>query len=200
MKRSVPNPIYDQLKLKLIDLDTQVTSLQRQQEQAIKYRDKLQKILREQPGLLAEYENTDRDYTVLRKSYESLLARLQEANIAQAADTQADKVKLQIVDPPEMPKLPAAPNRMLLVTVVLIAGCAGGLGITVLFGQLDHSFSTADDLRVLGLPVLGGISVLGLAPLQQRLTTAARFGAAVVLLLGIYGGLLVHILRSSALI
>lgn len=200
LNRSVPNPVYDQLKLKLIDMDTQVGSLQRQHDAAVKYSDKLQKTMREQPGLLAEYENTDRDYTALRKSYEDLLGRLQEANIAQAADTQADKVKLQIVDPPEMPKLPAAPNRMLLISVVLLLGCAGGLGITILFGQLDQSFSTVDDLRSLGLPVLGGISVLGLAPLHQRLTTVARFGVAVVLLIGIYGGLLVHILRSTALI
>ncbi|HVC62143.1 MAG TPA: XrtA system polysaccharide chain length determinant [Acetobacteraceae bacterium] len=200
LKRSVPNPVYDQLKVKLIDADTQVAALQRQHHAAMAYRDKLEKIQREQPGLIAEYENTDRDYTALRTSYEELLSRLQSANIAQAADTQADKVKLQIVDPPEMPRLPAAPNRMLLVTGVLLAGCAAGLGVTVLFGQLDRSFATADDLRALGMPVLGGISILGLASLRQRLTTVARFGVAVVLLVGIYGGLIVHILRSSALI
>jgi polysaccharide chain length determinant protein (PEP-CTERM system associated) len=199
-KRSVPNPVFDQLKVKLIDTDTQVTSLQRQRDAAVAYRQKLEKIQQEQPGLIAEYENTDRDYEVLRTSYEALLSRLQSANIAQAADTQADKVKLQIVDPPETPRLPAAPNRMLLVTGVLLVGCGAGLGVTVLFGQFDNSFATADDLRSLGMPVLGGISILGLASLRQRLTTAARFGVAVVLLVGIYGGLIVHILRSSALI
>jgi len=200
LKRSVPNPVYDELKVKLVDADSQLSALQRQRDAAVAYRDKLQKIQTEQPGLIAEYENTDRDYSVLRASYEELLSRLQSANIAQAADTQADKVKLQIVDPPEMPRLPAAPNRMLLITGVLLGGCAAGIGITVLFGQLDRSFSTADDLRSLGLPVLGGISILGLASLRQRLTTVARFGVAVVLLIGIYGGLLVHILRSSAMI
>jgi hypothetical protein len=200
MNRSVPNPVYDQLKVKLIDADSQVSSIQRQRDAAVTYREKLEKIQQEQPGLIAEYENTDRDYEVLRKSYEELLQRLQSANIAQAADTQADKVKLQIVDPPEAPRLPVAPNRMLMVTGVLLVGLAAGLGVTVLFGQVDRSFSTADDLRSLGLPVLGGISVLGLASLRQRLTTVARFSVAVVLLVGIYGGLLVHILRSSALI
>ena len=198
--RSVPNPVYDQLKVKLIDADTTVAALQRQRDAAVAYREKLVKIQQEQPGLVAEYENTDRDYDVLRKSYMELLQRLQSANIAQAADTQADKVKLQIVDPPEVPRLPVAPNRMLMLTAVLLVGCAGGLGITVLLGQVDNSFSTADDLRSLGLPVLGGISVLGLASLRQRLTIVARFGVAVVLLVGIYGGLVVHILRSSALI
>jgi len=200
LKRSVPNPVYDELKVKLIDDDAQIDALNRQLKQADQYKERLEKIQREQPGLIAEYENTDRDYSALKAAYEQLLSRLQAANIAQAADTQADKVKLQIVDPPVLPRIPVAPNRMLLVTAVLVAGIGGGLGLTILLGQLDSSFATAEDLRSLGLPVLGGISVLGLAPLRQRLTTAARFGIAVVLLVGIYGGLLVHILRAGALI
>ena len=200
MKRSAPNPIYDQLKVKLIEADTQLLSLQRQRDQAVRSRDRLEKIQREQPGLIAEYQNMDRDYFVLRKNYEDLLGRLQQANIAQAADTQADKVKLQVIDPPEIPRLPVAPNRLLMITGVLLGGMAAGAGMTILFGQFDRSFSSVDELRVLGLPVLGGISVLGLAPLRQRVMTVMRFGAAVAVLVGVYGGLMVHILRSAALI
>jgi hypothetical protein len=199
-KRSVPNPVYDQLKIKLIDSDTQVASLTRQRDEATKTQDRLEKISKEQPGLFAEFQNMDRDYNVLRKNYEELLGRLQSANIAQAADTQADKVKLQVIDPPEVPRIPAAPNRPLMVTGVLLGGLAIGLGMTVLFGQLDRSFSSVDELRTLGLPVLGGISVLGMAPFRQRLMTAMRFGAAVAVLMVVYGGLMVHILRSAALI
>ncbi|HEY1411095.1 MAG TPA: XrtA system polysaccharide chain length determinant, partial [Rhodopila sp.] len=182
VKRSVPNPVYEQLKVKLIEANTGIITLQRQRDDAVRYRDRLEKIQREQPGLIAEYQNMDRDYTVLRRNYEELLGRLQSANIAEAADTQADKVKLQIIDPPEIPRLPVAPNRLLLVTGVLLGGLLTGAGLTVLFGQLDRSFSTVDELRNLGLPVLGGISVLGLIPLRQRLLTVVRFGAALAVL------------------
>jgi polysaccharide chain length determinant protein (PEP-CTERM system associated) len=199
-KRSVPNQVYDQLKLKLIEADTNITSLQRQHDDAVGYVDRLEKVQKEQPGLIAEYQNMDRDYNVLRRNYEELLSRLQSANIAQAADTQADKVKLQIVDPPEVPRLPVGPNRMLLVTGVLLGGLLSGAGLTVLFEELDQSFSTVEELRNLGLPVLGGISVLGLISFRQRLMTALRFGVAVAMLVCVYGGLVVHILRSAALI
>ena len=199
-KRSVPNPVYDQLKISLIQADTQVASLTRQRDEAVRTQDRLEKISKEQPGLFAEYQNMDRDYTVLRRNYEELLGRLQSANIAQAADTQADKVKLQVIDPPEVPRIPSWPNRPLLVTGVLLGGIAIGLGVTVLFGQLDRSFSSVDELRALGLPVLGGISVLGMAPFRQRLMTAFRFGMAVAVLMVVYGGLMVHILRSAAMI
>lgn len=199
-RRSVPNPVYEQLKIRLVDADSAVASLQRQRAVAAQLVERLEKVQREQPGLLAEYQNMDRDYGVLRRNYEELLGRLQSANIAQAADTQADKVKLQIVDPPETPRLPAAPNRLLLVSGVLVAGFGGGIAFTVLLSQLDRSFSTVDQLRNLGLPVLGGISTLGQPPLLQRLLVAARFSAAVVALVGVYGGLMLHILRAAALI
>ena len=199
-KRSVSNPVYEQLKVRLVEADTAVASLQRQRAAEAELLERLDKMQREQPGLLAEYQNMDRDYGVLRKNYEELLGRLQSANLAQAADTQADKVKLQIVDPPETPRLPAAPNRLLLVSGVLLAGIGGGIAFTVLLGQFDRSFSTVDQLRNLGLPVLGGISILGQPPFVHRLLVAARFSAAVVALVALYGGLMVHILRSAALI
>jgi polysaccharide chain length determinant protein (PEP-CTERM system associated) len=200
LRRSLPNQVYDQLKVKLIDADAAVISLQRQRDDAVRYRERLEKVQHEQPGLIAEYQNMDRDYNVLRRNYEELLARLQSANIAQAADTQADKVKLQVIDPPEIQRLPVAPNRMLLTSGVLLGGLLSGAGMTVLFGQLDQSFSTVDELRQLGLPVLGGISVLGLVSFRQRMMIALRFAAAVSLLMVIYGGLVAHILRSAALI
>jgi hypothetical protein len=200
VKRSLPNPVYEQLNVKLVDADTTVTSLERQKTVAVQLQAKLEKLQHEQPGLLAEYQNMDRDYGVLRKNYEELLGRLQSANLAQAADTQADKVKLRITDPPEVPRLPAAPNRLLLVSGVLIAGLGGGVGVTILLGQLDRSFSTADDLRGLGLPVLGGISTLGGPPFMQRFLIGVRFSAAVTGLVVIYGGLMLHILRGAALI
>jgi uncharacterized protein involved in exopolysaccharide biosynthesis len=198
--RSVPNPVYEQLKVKLVDADSNVSSLQRQRGGVADLLQRLDKVQREQPGLLAEYQNMDRDYGVLRRNYEELLSRLQSANIAQAADTQADKVKLQIVDPPEVPRLPAAPNRLLLVSGVLLAGLGCGAAIPILLGQLDRSYATVDDLRNLGLPVVGGISVLGRPPAFQRVMVGLRFSAAILALMVIYGGLMVHILRGAALI
>jgi len=197
---SVPNPVYDHLKVKLVDADTQVLTLTRQSEAAQQNVARLDKILREQPGLLAEYQNLDRDYGVMSSMYHELLGRLQAANVAQAADTQADKVKILVVDPPQMPHLPVAPKRGLLISAVLLLGLGAGVGAPVLFGQFDNSFGSVDSLRTLGLPVLGGISVLGIAPLRQRLMVVARIGIAVAVLVGLYGGLMVYVMRNSALI
>lgn len=196
--RSVPNPVYDQLKVKLVDDDAAVASLRRQLDEATQVKDRLEKLQREQPGLLAEFQNMDRDYGVLRRNYEELLSRLQAANIAQAADTQADKVKLQVVDPPEVPRIPVAPNRVMMISAVLVSGLGAGLVLVLLLSQMDRSFNTVDDLRSLGLPVLGGISVIRNRSIFRRLMVFMRFASAVGVLVAIYGGLVVHILHSSA--
>ena len=186
--------------MKLVDADTAATALERQRDENIRLVDRLEQVQREQPGLLAEYQNIDRDYSVLRKNYEELLGRLQAANLAQAADTQAAKVKLQVIDPPGLPRLPSSPNRTLLICAVLFAGLGGGGAFTVLLSQLDRSFSTVEELRDLGLPVLGAISILDQPPFTQRLMSTMRFGAAIVALIGVFGGLMLHTLRATSLI
>jgi len=199
-QRSLPNPVYEQVKLRLVDAEGAVASLKRQREDTVASVARLEKIQHDQPGLMAEYQNMDRDYGVLRRNYEELLGRLEAANMSQAADTQADKVKLDVIDPPEVPRLPVAPKRLMLISGVLLAALGIGTAFTVLLGQLEQTFATVDDLRKLGLPVLGGISIVGLTSLRKRIFTVARFGLAVSVLLVIYCGLVVHNLRSAALI
>jgi polysaccharide chain length determinant protein (PEP-CTERM system associated) len=199
-QRSLPNPVYEQVKLRLVDAEGAVASLQRQREDTIASVARLEKIQHDQPGLMAEYQNMDRDYGVLRRNYEELLGRLESANMSQAAETQADKVKLDVIDPPEVPRLPVAPKRLMMISGVLLAGLGVGAAFTILLGQLEQTFATVDDLRKLGLPVLGGISIVGLVSMRNRILTVARFGLAVSVLLVIYGGLVVHNLRSAALI
>jgi polysaccharide chain length determinant protein (PEP-CTERM system associated) len=197
MNHSVPNPVFDQIKMRLLEADGNVGSLQRQLDEARQDRDRVEKIQHDQPNLLAEFQNLDRDYNVLRKNYDELVGRLQQANIAQAADTQADKVKLQIVDPPQTSRVPVAPNRLLLVSAVLLIGLGAGVALPVLFTQLDRSYATVDELRKLGFPVLGSITSLAVVSRRKRVLAAFRFSAAILLLMVAFGGVLAQILRAS---
>ncbi len=193
--RSAPNHLFDDLKVRLVDAEGVVASLTRQVAEAKSEQARLEGIVRQEPELEAEYKNLDRDYSVLRHNYEQLLARREEANIAQAADTQADKVKLQVVDPPQISKIPVGPNRLLLLSGVFIAGIGGGLGLAVLLAQFDRSFRSIDDLRSLGLPVLGGLSMVAAAANQRRYGTIFAVGVGFVLLGAIYGGLIARTLH-----
>ncbi len=195
---AVPNPVYEQLKVRLVDTDASISSLQRQLADATKERDRLDAIAKSAPGLQAEALNLDRDYGVLQTNYSALLSRRESMRISAAAEANADQVKIQIIEPPLVPTIPVAPQRSKLITGVLVAGLAAGLGLALLLVQLDQSFHTTDDLRSLGYPVVGGVSLLGTTvPLARRLITISTFAAAILLPCVIYGGLLIRLLRNG---
>lgn len=196
--RAVSNPVYEQLKVRLIDTDTSISSLQRQLAEATSDRERLEGIARSAPGLQAEALNLDRDYSVLQTNYAALLSRRESMRISSAAESSAEQVKVQIIEPPLVPQVPVAPARTKLITGVLIAGLGAGLGLALCLVQLDQSFHTTDDLRSLGFPVVGGVSLLGAAvPFFRRAFSVSTFAIAVVLPCIVYGGLIVKLIRSG---
>jgi polysaccharide chain length determinant protein (PEP-CTERM system associated) len=190
--RSVPNPIYEQLQVRLVDAEGLIVSLQRQLNEATQDQTRVDAVMHSAPGVQAEYVNMIRDYDVLRKNYEELVARREAMRITAAADSEADKVKLRVIDSPQVPTVPVGPKRLLLTAGVLVAGLGAGLGVAFLLTQADNGFYTVQDLRRVGLPVLGGISML-----PQRRTTRADLGVAVfvvgtLLLIVMFAGVASH--------
>lgn len=195
--RSQPNPIYEQLKVRLVEAESAVSSLQRQLADATRERNRLEEIARGAPGLQAEFMNLNRDYDVLRRNYEELLARRESMRIASAAEADADKIKIQIVDPPQVPQNAVEPKRALLTSGVLVAAIALGVGLALLLAQFDQSFHTLDELRDIGLPVAGSISMVAVTSPSARIISVVSFTLAIALLLGVYGGLLYRLIRSG---
>jgi polysaccharide chain length determinant protein (PEP-CTERM system associated) len=194
--RSLPNPIYEQIKVRLYETESGIASLQRQIADATRERDRLEEMARSAPGVQAEYLNINRDYDVLRKNYDELLARRESMRISTAAEADADKIKIQVIDPPQVPQNPVAPKRTLLTSVVLAIGIGAGLAAAVMLVQFDQSYHTIDELRDLGLPVAGGISLLNVTVTRGRLASVMVFSLAVLMLGGVYGALLYRISRS----
>jgi polysaccharide chain length determinant protein (PEP-CTERM system associated) len=196
--RSAPNPVYEQVTIRLSDTTASLSALQRQLGDAEKERTRLEEIARGAPGLQAEYINLNRDYDVVRRNYDELLSRREQMRIASAADTDANKVKTQIVDPPQKPQTPVAPKRVLLLSAVLTAGLAAGVMLALLLSEIDSSFQSVDDLRTLGLPVIGGISIISVVvPLWKRVARVAAFASVLIMLCGVYGGLVYRLTAAG---
>jgi polysaccharide chain length determinant protein (PEP-CTERM system associated) len=190
-KSTVPNPLYQEVKMRLVDAESTVASAQRQLDYSISEQKRLQEAVKAAPGIQLQAQNLDRDYDILKKNYDELIQRREAANLAQAADTQADKVQFRIVDAPQVPLTPISPNRPILYTGVLIAGLGAGLGAAFLLVQLDRSFSTLAGLRGFGLPVLGSISRVTFLDTRKRsVQQVAGLAASTAMLLIIYGALL----------
>jgi len=98
-----------------------------------------------------------------------------------------------------VPQNPVAPKRTMLISAVLAIGVAGGAALAVLLVQFDQSFHTIDELRDLGLPVAGGISLLNVAVTRGRLASVFAFGMALVLLGALYAGLLYRLVHTPGI-
>lgn len=195
--RSQPNPVYEQIKVRLGDSEAALSSQQRQLNDAVRERDRLQEVARSAPGLQADYTNLNRDYDVLRKNFEELLARRESMRIAVAAEADADKIKIQVIDPPLVPLIPVAPKRALIITGVLLVGVGAGLGLALLLAQFDQSFHTLDELREFGLQVAGSISLISVTSRSGAVVTVVSFSMAFLLLGAVYVGLMVRMLKST---
>jgi polysaccharide chain length determinant protein (PEP-CTERM system associated) len=184
----LPNPIYEQIRLRLVDQDGQIASLERQLRDETAEVERLERLARTAPHVAAEMQNIDRDYGIVRKNYEELLGRRESLQLADAARNESDRMRIEVVEPPLMPTVPIGPNRFLFSAGVLVAGLGAGVVLVFLLIQLDRGFYTTHDLRTLGLPVLGGISS-ALAP-KRQVGAAIVFVGGIALLLVTFGAVL----------
>lgn len=182
--QGTPVNTIEQVRLRIVDLDGQIASLERQIEETTTRVNRLESLLRTVPQVQNEFANLNRDYDVLQRNYQDLIARREALQIAMAARRDADRVRLEVIEPPTVPLKPEAPNRLLLITGVLVIGLGAGAALALVLGQFDTSFYTLRDLRQFGLPVLGAISAAD--PPRTRLAAAA-FAVPLLLLLCAYG-------------
>jgi polysaccharide chain length determinant protein (PEP-CTERM system associated) len=183
-----PNPAREPLQLRIVDADVAIASLERQIRDIGAEIERLENLARQVPQVQALMVNMDRDYSVIRRQYEELLERRESLQLAGAARNSADQVRLEIVEPPTVPSAPTGPNRFLLYSAVLAAGLGAGVALAGLFALLDSSFYTVNDLRKIGLPVLGAIS--SLRP-RRSIAGTAVFVCATGLLFVTYAAVLV---------
>ncbi len=145
------------------------------------------------PGIAAEYDRINGEYTAFKAQYDKLLAQREQVRMRGEVQTETDAIRIELLDPPSKPTAPAAPNRPLFLTLVLLAGIGGGVGVAFGLSQVRTSYSTAARLeRASGLPVIGSITEV-VTPERQldrrkKLVWLAGGGGALV---GLYALLLV---------
>jgi polysaccharide chain length determinant protein (PEP-CTERM system associated) len=194
VSQRVANPLYDQVRLKLIDAETSVQTLERRLGSQKTELARLQELARTSPELEAQAMGLDRDYSVIKKNYEELLARRESAKLSQDVDAKADKVQFRVIDPPYVPNEPNFPNRPLFLTAVLLVGIGGGLAVGFAHSRIADAFSSAQQLMdAFRINVIGSVSWVGAASPRHQLREAMNFGAAMVGLLVVYGVLMIAI-------
>ena len=162
-----PNPAYSSLQSMRAERQASIAALQARKNALQADMAQLASKQTMEPGVAAEMSRINRDYEVLKNQYDQLLADREQIKLRGQVESETDSVQFRVIDPPSSPRSPAAPNRPLLLAVVLIAGIGGGIGTAFALGQLQTTYPTADKLeKASGLPVIGSVS--------QILTNAQR--------------------------
>ncbi|PHR16802.1 MAG: chain-length determining protein [Sphingopyxis sp.] len=162
-----PNPAYSSLQSMRAERQASIAALQARKNALQADMAQLASKQTMEPGVAAEMSRINRDYEVLKSQYDQLLTDREQIKLRGQVESETDSVQFRVIDPPSSPRSPAAPNRPLLLAVVLIAGIGGGVGTAFALGQLQTTYPTADKLeKASGLPVIGSVS--------QILTNAQR--------------------------
>jgi polysaccharide chain length determinant protein (PEP-CTERM system associated) len=156
------NPVYQKIKISLAEAEAQVAALRARANDQQGRLDELRGAAIKVPKLEAELAQLNRDYDIVRKNYEQLVARRESAAISGKVDESAQLAVFRVVEPPRVAGKPSFPNRMTLIPLLLAAALAAGATVAAGLGQLIPTF---DDLRTLReaskRPVLGSISKVG---------------------------------------
>jgi polysaccharide chain length determinant protein (PEP-CTERM system associated) len=182
------NPSYVSLRAMMAEKEGQVQAASARKNQIQSDMTQLTTRQASEPGVAAEQSQLSRDYDVLKRQYDKLLEDRDQVRLRSDMQTKTDSFSFRVIDPPSQPTVPKAPNRPLLLTVVLFAALAAGVGAAFVATQLNRTFPTQNKLaEATGLPVLGTIRQL-ITP-ERRLRARQRLvwlGGGVAALFGGY--------------
>jgi polysaccharide chain length determinant protein (PEP-CTERM system associated) len=117
-----------------------------------------QKRVENTPKREEEMLTFQRDYDNIQESYNSLLNRQLEAQIAVDMEKKQKGEQFQIVDRAQVPRNPVSPDMRMLFLITIALGLGLGGGLIFLVDYFDSSFQRSEDVeKILGINVLATI-------------------------------------------
>jgi len=124
------------------------------------------------PQAEAELAQLNRDYDVIRKNYEMLVARRESASLGVKMDQSDQLADFRVIEPPHLMPKAVFPDRTVLAGLAMFASLALGLGLAYALSLIYPTFSTPRQLEAATKrPVIGMISSVttpGLAAERRR--------------------------------
>lgn len=176
-----------QVKLALAEAEGNVASLRVRVNETQARVNQLRASANRVPQVEAELAQLNRDYDVVRRNYEALVARREKASMSEEIDGQR-LAQFRVIDPPRTAARPVFPNRMALAPMLLVVALLAGAGAAFLTTQLWPTFESARALRrVTTRQILGSISMtLSPAHIRRSRWMTLMFGSGVGALVGLY--------------
>lgn len=187
------NPVFQRIKIAMAEADSNVAALRARVNETQSRLAELRAAAGRIPQIEAEMAQLNRDYEIIKRNYDALVARREQAAISEDVDANAKLAEFRVIDPPRVAPTPVFPHRLALIPVVLLAAIAAGVLAAFAVAQIFPTFDSVRALRnVTQRPVLGSVSVVVNAPIlrRARLMNTAFAGSVAGLIL-VYGAWIV---------
>ncbi len=193
------NPVYQQLKLSLADAEASVAALRSRVAQLDARYKQIQSTARLKPEIEEQLVQLNRDYQVHKTNYDGLIARRESAQLTSQMEQTTSVADFRIIDPPRVSPKPVAPNRLVLLPLVLALAIGAGGFASFAYSQVFPTFYTSRGLRtVTQRPVLGAVTRQPVPRDRRRrwLRVLAFFGGLAGLI-AMYGSVLALLLLTA---
>jgi polysaccharide chain length determinant protein (PEP-CTERM system associated) len=198
--RAPQGAVYQQLRVSLATAEATVAATKARVDEYTQRYGELQAAANALPQIEAEFKQLTRDYEVIKSRYDRLLERRESAQISGDVEASDVAMAFRVIDPPQLALAPSFPNRPRLMSLVLLAALAAGLGFALLLGQIRATFSDERRLReASGLPVLGTIAMAWNPELTRRRARGLlAFAFSVFSLLSAYAAIMATFIMTAS--
>ena len=185
--RAATSPVYQKLRVSLAETEAQVASLRSQLAMQQGRLDQVRSLAGRVPQVEAELAQLNRDYEIIRKNYDLMVARRESASLGVKLDESSQLAEFRVVEPARVSPSPVFPGRLHLALIAIVVSLAAGIAAAVVADLMRPTIDGAESLRTLSdRPVLGTVSML-VTPHVKRaqrvdlLRFTAAFGVLIAL-------------------
>ncbi|MGR5134590.1 XrtA system polysaccharide chain length determinant [Vibrio alfacsensis] len=169
------NLVFQDLKITINQLGNEIASLEVRVDKHRNKIDALKSKLERIPDVEAMLTSLTRNYDITKNKYEELLSRGERASISHSIGSSSSDIKFKIIEPPKIPTSASGPNRVLLLSAVLVVGLGIGGGVSFTVSQINPVIFSTDQLyRVTGVPVFGVVSATDSSGILMRTNRSKR--------------------------
>jgi hypothetical protein len=184
------NPAYIQLQAESKAVNTSLNSLKAERAALSQRFESLEGQTLKAPDIERKYLLITRNYENATAEYRIVKEKLSEAERLQSLETERKGEHFSVIEPPELPLEPIAPNRRLLMMVGLMISAVGGLGTAAVAEALDQSVSSPRQLAAIAgaapLVIIPYIETSAEMHRARSLSFFLLFGLAVAVASGLF--------------
>lgn len=162
------SPVFQRIRVAMAEAEANVASLRSQLSAQQRRLDEIRSTATRVPQAEAELAQLNRDYEVIRRNYEQLVARREAASLGVKIDQSTPLADFRIVEPPRVSPRAVFPDRGALALVGALASVAFAAAIALALNKAFPTFDTVRSLQeAIGRPVIGTIGLFRTARDRQ---------------------------------